>query len=182
MRGTWVKSAGPALIAASIAVALGVGAWRFPQALDPSGGQRNRIVLNALVDHGVGNVSNDWFRVSQVATVASTAAGLSIMDPSRRQEIDVASGSLPVLPDGCYNLAIRAAVARPGARGAVFDENVRTRLARFSFPPSPGGNVSVRFLSRGRRRLTVVIYGSHRSSVVVRRTVLSRLDVRDCPS
>jgi hypothetical protein len=171
---------GALLVSVSIAAALGIGSWRFPHALDPGGNERNRIVLNSLVDHGAGNVANDWFRVSPTAKIASTPGALSITAPSAQPEIDVTSRSLPVLSASCYGLEIRAIVNKTGASGAVFDENVLKRLALFSFPARPGGTISIRFPTNGRQRVTVVIYGFHLSNVIVRQTVLRRLTPRDC--
>src|SRR5919198_6347938 len=44
-----------------IAVAIAIGAWQFPRALEPRPGTTG-VTLNDVVDVSSGAVANDWFR------------------------------------------------------------------------------------------------------------------------
>ncbi len=162
------------LLGALLLAALVVGAWRFPHALDVHGAEHDTVTLNNLLDHGVGAEANDWFRIAPATLIDERGAdGLELITPrTARRVLELASRPLPVVPHQCYSLTFGAAVQRPGAFGAIADENMVRAIT--TFHPANGSNV-VRFRTAGRARVTVAIWGDRGSALVLRHVALRRL-------
>ena len=169
------------LLAAALVAAVIAGAWSFPSALHPVGGERHRIVLNDLVDHGRGSVGNDWFRNSARATVTATDRSISVSAPQdARHELELTSRELPVFAHDCYALNVNITTRRPGAEVAVYDENLVKRIADVGLTTRGRETHTVRFEAPDERPISLTVYGSRGSDITIHDASLQRLST-SCP-
>lgn len=143
-----------ALAFAAVAVSLVVGAFTFPQALEPGRSDREGITLVATLGSG------DWLPGSSGVQVRPRPQGGLALRTVAGGRLLVTRG-LPVDPDACYTALVRARAQTPRVVIALYDESIGELLASETVPPTarpalhdlhfdPAGNARVTFALIGR--------------------------------
>lgn len=143
-----------AIAFAAVAASLLVGAFTFPQALEPGRSDREGVTLLAALGSG------DWFPGSSRVEVRSRPQGGLAIRTVVGGRLLVTRG-LPVDPDACYTALVRARALTPHVVIALYDESIRELLANETVPPTARPAVQdLQFDPEGNARVTFAIIGA----------------------
>jgi hypothetical protein len=159
-----------------------IGVFQFNHVLDPGRGEADGITLNSFVDHGRGSSANDWYKVSSVGTAVSLGTALDVSAPAKGQLV-VFSRILPLYPDTCYAVRVRARGLRPGVKLAVASKEFETTLASLAIRVTPkAGSLSYVFRSEARRGITLIVLAQDGGHALLEQAGVVRLGPEACRS
>ena len=170
-----------ALVVVALAVALGAGAYLFPNALEPGEAERDGIALD-LVQPGTDRLaSEDWYLGSSAVRVSRVNAGAKVvLDP--RTRVALTTRSLAVLPEECYRLSFTGRSSGSRVLVQVTDEDLRTQLSSVPVPRQETvTRASISFTPGDRRRISLLVRARGAATAVIGDLRLDRVPAGNCP-